>query len=98
MPVARIIAVRQALEGPVQYPVLWGSEFNGFAGKDSELSWSTPADWRKMGKPFEAPSGGSPRPGPMGPDSLLVSHRGLLSCPPSSAFFSSTSRAVELHV
>jgi hypothetical protein len=35
MLVAMIIAVRQALEGPVQDPVLRGSEFNGFAGKKS---------------------------------------------------------------
>ncbi|MGB6928170.1 MAG: hypothetical protein WBH05_03025, partial [Syntrophobacteria bacterium] len=31
-----------------------------------------PADCRKRGKTIEAPSGGSPKPGPLGPDSLLT--------------------------
>jgi hypothetical protein len=80
------------------------SEFNGFAGKDCELFWSTgvlecwqklkpefqrelvlsllhhsitPAACRKMGKTIEAPSGGSPKSGPLGPDSLLFAKYGV---------------------
>ena len=119
-------------------PALRGSDFNGFAGKDCELFWSTgvyeipnskhqitnksqipisndrnrfvilklgtrlqggeskrsadnfghcylfdiydleflvtSADCRKRGKTIEAPSGDSTKTGPLGPDSLLLSH------------------------
>ena len=34
----------------------------------------TPADCRQWGKTIEAPTGGSPKPDSMGPDSLLLSH------------------------
>ena len=83
-------------------------EFNGFAGKDCELFWSTGIleywslgkskspnfnlNWffhysitpphhysRRLpqgGKTIEVPSGGSPKPGPLGPDSCF-----LLYCP-----------------
>jgi hypothetical protein len=35
----------------------------------------TPVDCRKRGKSIEVPSGGSPKPGPLGPDSLLLTFR-----------------------
>ena len=37
---------------------------------------TTPADCRKRGKTIESPSGGSPKPGPLGPDSLLEQVKG----------------------
>jgi len=51
----------------------------------------TPAGCRKRGKTLQAPSGGSPKPGPLGPDSLLAkvtSRAGyVVECAPGDSIY-----------